>query len=945
VNSQPVTFAAIVATGPLPATDRVLEAAAVRVRDGAVEARFCELANPGELPPAAVELTGLKPRDVAGRPKPAAVLSRLLDFCGSGRLVVGDRDAFAAFLEAEGFQAPACLDLAEMGHIARPAATDFSPEGLAGALSMEAGDARRAAGRADLVRRLWAGLLDLLSSCPPAALDAVCRIAEGAGHPLAPVLAEAGAARGGFELASEAEQALLGLFADQSKLLRRAQRNERAEPQDEPLPTDAIARMFAPDGAVGRHLPDYEQRAEQVEMLEAVCEALSEPHHLVVEAGTGTGKSLAYLLPAIAWACTNGDKVVVSTNTHNLQEQLYRKDLPFLTALVPGRFEAALLKGRRNYLCVRRFLHLLRYFERELADPEEQMALAPLVVWAAGTQSGDLAECNGFLLGPAAPAVIQAVTTGPDECAGRACRLRTRCFVNRARACAQLADLIVVNHALLFAELDLDSPVLPPYRCVIFDEAHNLEDVATDALAAVVDGPAVFRITNFLYRRRRDGSGSGLLATAMHVAGGVPGTAALTAAIGAAMDAVDDVVQAARQFLEMLAEPYADLPAGVERVLLSECRPELGPGSPAWQAAERMHSAARSLGQQVEEAAHGIEALEGEEAADVARDLRAQMVRLGQVCEAAESILAQEDESCVYWLGRTARGRATLCSIHAAPLHVGQDIRKFFFEDKRCVVMTSATLQVDDSFDYTVERLGADELPPGRLKCLAVGSPFDYDRQALVGVTTFLPDPGGSRDKMFDDELSSFLVDLFHGTRGRALVLFTSYSLLDAVYERIKGPLAGAGITVLAQGHSGGREAITSLFRTLRASVLLGTRSFWEGVDIPGEALTCLVLTKLPFHVFTDPLVRGRTEHLRALGRDPFLHYTLPEAVIGFRQGFGRLIRTRRDTGVVIVTDRRMVTKGYGRSFLRSLPTRHRVLRTRQEALEAVRAFFDRQGA
>jgi len=323
-------------------------------------------------------------------------------------------------------------------------------------------------------------------------------------------------------------------------------------------------------------------------------------------------------------------------------------------------------------------------------------------------------------------------------------------------------------------------------------------------------------------------------------------------------------------------------------------------------------------------------------------NLRAQVERLRQVSQAVEFVLKQEDESHVYWLERAPRERRTFYSLHAAPLQIADQMRHFFFDAKRCVILTSATLQVDGSFDYVRERLGADGLPPGRMQVLALGSPFDYDRQALVGVSTFLPDPGGRRDKTFDSELSSFLTDLLQSTQGRALVLFTSYSLLDAVYEGIKEPLERAGIMVLAQGHSGSREAVTSLFRSVTSSVLLGTRSFWEGVDISGETLSCLVLTKLPFHVFTDPLVRGRTDYLRALGRDPFLHYTLPEAVISFRQGFGRLIRNRTDSGVIVVTDRRMVTKGYGRTFLRSLPTRHHVFRDRQEALAATKAFFAR---
>jgi predicted DnaQ family exonuclease/DinG family helicase len=944
----PLTFVALTTTGPSPEEDKVVEAAVVRALAGKAEEEFVRLANPGGLSPAALQVAGLEQAAVAGKPQPRSVLRQALKFCGAGLVVVYDADAFGAFLRAAGVEAPACLDARRLALITRPQATDYSLAGIAADLGLPAPAGRRAMEKARLVAAVWFALLDELGKLPLAARHLICRLAETAVDPLAPVLADA-AHKGGFELTSDPEAGLRALFPDQSELFRRVQKSEEVEPTDEALPTDGICRMFQTAGAIGKAMEDYEQRPQQVEMVEAVCEALNEPHHLMVEAGTGTGKSMAYLVPAIAWACTNHDKVVVSTNTRNLQEQLYHKDLPLLSRLLPGRFEPALLKGRRNYLCVRRFLHVVSHFERELSDPEEVMALAPLVAWAARTESGDLAECNGFLFSPAAPAVMQAVTTGPDECAGRGCRFRSRCKVNRARALAQLADLIVVNHALLFAEIGLDSRVLPPHRCLVFDEAHNLEDVATEALATVVDVPGIFRITRFLYRSQRDGSGSGLLATVMYEADrNLPKAAQVPVrdGCGRAMDAVQEVVDATRQFFDTLAAPFFELPPQMDRVMLEECHPAVGPGSETWDAAQALRETIRKLGEKVEELCGMLEGAAGdsEDIVELVNDLRSQTALMRAFGDAVEFVLKQEAENFVYWLERVTRDRATFYSVHAAPLQIGPYIRDFFLKEKRCVIFTSATLQVDDTFDYMLERLGAGEPGESSVRCLSVGSPFDYARQTMFGVTTFLPDPGGRRDKVYDAELSSFLVDLLKQTRGRALVLFTSYSLLEAVYEVIRDPLARAGICVLAQGHGGSREAITALFRTDVSSVLLGTRSFWEGVDISGETLSCLVLTKLPFHVFTDPLVRGRTEYLRSIGRDPFTQYTLPEAVISFRQGAGRLIRRRTDMGVVIITDRRLVTKGYGRSFLSSLPTRHAVLRDRQEALRAVGEFLERGG-
>jgi len=943
VPDKTLTFALLSTTGPSPAEDRVVEAAALRIDADGQRAEFSQLTKAGADAKAFQEISGLKPADFARSRQPKTVLRKLAEFCGDGPVVTHDAESFQGFFGAARLRPPACLDALDLARIAVPTATDYGLAGLAAELGIDVEGGARAPARVALLAAVWSALMERLTALPPAVLDQVHRLATAALHPLASVLSEM-SGPAAFELSADALGALRGLFADHGELFRRVQKHEADAPTDEPLPTEKICRMFSPGGAVGRHLPGYEERVEQGQMVEAVCEALNAPHHLMVEAGTGTGKSMGYLLPAIAWSCTNKDKVVVSTNTRNLQEQLYRKDLPFLNRLLPGRFEAALLKGRRNYLCVRRFLHMMRHFGRELSDPDQILALAPLASWAVRTESGDLTECNGFFVMPGAPAVMQAVTSTSDQCAGRACPVRGRCFVRRARALAQLADVIVVNHALLFAEVG--TPVLPPYRCVVFDEAHNLEDVATDAFAADVNRLSFYRVTNLLHRQRHDGTGGGLLATVMYEVGrsklSEKERSALTAAAGNAMGAVEEVVKAARQLFELLAPPFAEMPPYVERLLLAECEPYVGRGSEAWGAAARARETVHSLGESVEGIAAKLDDLgeRMESAEELAHDLRANVERLREAAEAARFVLAEEDEGFVYWLERTGGGRATFYSLHAAPLHVGQHVRDAFFAPKRTVILTSATLQVDGEFDYVLERLGADLLPPGQIRCLAVGSPFDYDRQALVGVTTFLPDPGGQRDRSFDERLGAFLQDLMRVTRGRALVLFTSYSLLEAVYEAVKQPLERAGITVLAQGHTGSREAITAFFRNVTSSVLLGTRSFWEGVDIAGDALSCLVLTKLPFHVHTDPLVRGRTAHLEALGRDPFSHYTLPEAVIGFRQGFGRLIRRGTDRGVIVVTDRRIVTKAYGQTFLRSLPTRHHVFAQAQQALAAVDEFF-----
>jgi len=941
------TFASLLTTGPSPGEDAVVEVAALRADGKKVTEKFQRLANPGAVTAAFCKFSGLCAKELAGQPEPAHALRALLEFCGDDCVVVYDQKRFCDFFEAAGEAPPKVCDALRLANIVLPQASDYRLLQLAGQLSCDLSITPRAPSRTVALAAVWLAMLEKLQEFPGPVLDVIYRLLEAALDPLAEVLRHTADASD-FELKDASEDALQRLFSDHSQLLREAQRFENPKPTEKALPTEELCAMFGPDAVVGRHLSAYEHRAEQVQMVEAVCEAFNEPHHLMVEAGTGTGKSMAYLLPAIAWSCTNDEKVVVSTNTRNLQEQLYQKDLPFLSKLLPGRFDAALLKGRRNYLCIRRFLHTVGHYQLELSEPEEYLALASLVSWAGTSKTGDISECNGFSVSEGSRAVLPTVVAGSEECAGRACPHRNQCFVRRARALAQLADVIVVNHALLFAEIG--TPVLPPYRCVIFDEAQNVEDVATDAFAVGVNTLSIYRPTNLLYRQRGDGAGSGLLSSLMYEArsSNLPEKAAseLLAAAGAAMEQIDDVTKATRQFFELLAMPFEEIPPNVDRLLLCECQPDLGTGTDAWDGAGRLRESIRSLGSAVEKVSQMLDELaeDSKSLASLAHDLRGAMEQLRQVSESIEFVLLQDDEQFVYWLERHARQHRTFYSIHAAPLQIERYMRDFFFSEKRTVIFTSATLQVDGDFDYMLRRLGAQNLPPGHIHSIAVGSPFDYDRQALVGVTTFLPDPGGRRDRAFDTQLADFLADLLQVTHGRAMVLFTSYSLLESVYKAVKQPLERAGITVLAQGHSGSRQAITDFFRSVPSSVLLGTRSFWEGVDIAGETLSCLVLTKLPFHVFTDPLVRGRMGYMEALGLEPFMNYTLPEAVINFRQGFGRLIRRGTDKGVIIVADRRMVTKGYGRIFLSSLPTRHQVFKTRDEALRTVEAFFASEG-
>jgi predicted DnaQ family exonuclease/DinG family helicase len=937
----------------VPGDGMILEVAAIHVRGEEEVDHVAELANPGRIPLTLQKKTGVDEEHVAGRCDPRKALKRVLDFVDDGTVVVHDAPTFLGFLEESHIHPPGkVVDCLELARIALPTLSDFSLEALGDELQVDPPEMYRALDLARLTSKLWNGLTERLLRLPEQVLKVLFQFAEYAEDPLADVLAELANRKAGFDLSGSDGMDLGGIFPDMRELFSRAQKYGLSEPAAVVLDTGKICKMFEPDGAIGRNLSGYEPRQEQVEMVREVCRAFNGPHHLMFEAGTGTGKSMAYLLPAIAWACQNKDKVIVSTNTKNLQGQLFYKDLPFLERLFEDRFKPALLKGRQNYLCLRRLLHVIDHFRSELADEREAVAMMPLVSWAATTEDGDLSGCRGLLHDNAAYSLVPKVTASGDECAGKACSVRNSCFVRRARSLAQLADLIVVNHALLLSDVALDQPHLPLSNCVIFDEAHNVEEVATEALAVTADTLGFYRVTRRLWRKRKDGSGTGMVATILGIVrrqlpenGAVARDTVRDVAQGV-IESVDDVVNGTREFFELLAEPFESVPAYEDKIMLDECRPAITMDSGVGESAVELDKKVRKLMERIEDLAESLEINSShvEEAEELATDLRGQQSRLKEAMEAVLFILERSGEDYVYWLERRSQRNRYYYSMHAAPLEIGRFMRDFFFEDRRTVILTSATMRVSRRFDYIKERLGADYLRDDQLVCGGVGSPFDYERQSMVCVPTFLPDAGGRRDRAYDEELSSFLIDLIRATEGRALVLFTSYSLLNAVYERIKRPLESVGLPVLGQGKDGSREALTTLFRENQGSVLLGTQSFWEGVDILGETLSCLVLTKLPFHVFTDPLVQGRIQYLRSHGMDPFRHYTLPEATISFRQGFGRLIRHRNDKGVVVVTDKRIVTKSYGRSFLQDIPTRHRVYKYREPLLQDIRRFFRDNG-
>jgi ATP-dependent DNA helicase DinG len=630
----------------------------------------------------------------------------------------------------------------------------------------------------------------------------------------------------------------------------------------------SLYQFFAPGGVLSRTHPAYEFRRGQLQMAQAVEQALEEKRHLIVEAGTGTGKTLAYLVPVIR----SGKRVIISTGTKNLQEQLFYKDIPFLEqALFPngeGKLNVCYMKGRNNYLCRKKLYDLTD--QPVLSGLEEIEHYQAIAAWEKVTNTGDRAELAGL---PEASALWHKLDARSDTCLGQKCSSWEKCFITEMHRRAAESDIIIVNHHLFFADLAIkqqaedapDAGILPEVGAVIFDEAHELEDVAGSYFGVSVSNARVEDLV-------RDVEVS-LQRNKMY-------TASLSGAI--------------KSLRERSGFFFSLLPPGEGRFAFENRREFLEENGEEFialqQSLQRLGSELENLPSKPEEVFNFVRR---------AQELQVQLTFL----------MESENHNTVFWIERRRGGRdRSNVFLQATPIDVAPILKTCLFDSLECAVLTSATLAVGGQFEYMRRRLGLEHT-----REVVLPSHFDYENQALLYVPPDLPDP---RTPGFTAKAADCIRRLLEITRGRAFVLFTSYAQMNDVYERLLGELE---FPVLRQGDAP-KTALLEEFRLTPHCVLFATSSFWQGVDVQGEQLSCVIIDRLPFAVPSDPIVAARVKSIDADGGNAFFQYQVPAAVITLKQGFGRLIRSLHDRGLLALLDNRILKKQYGRVFVESLP-------------------------
>ena len=905
INTDTLIALDLETTGTNSSRDKIIEVGAVKFRGGDEIDTLSVLVNPKrKLSSFIVNLTGITQSDVDEAPSWSDVKPRVNEFI-SGLPIIGHNVGFdASFLRTHGVYPEKLYDTMAMAEIALPGGPEYGLERLSQRFGFTHDNPHRALSDAMATRDLFFYLLGIIEKFDRPVLEQVRMFGAITGTPLSVLV--------GRILETET---FLGLpdvqrptGVDPKELSRRL-RTKITLPAIEPSKCEepatsissAVVDIFEPGGSLGTSLKGFESRPEQLEMATAVAEAIENQENLLVEAGTGVGKSLAYLVPSVLHAIQTGSRVIVSTNTINLQEQLIHKDVEITEkALIDygktsGQLRVSQLKGRANYLCFKRWHNALLNTEPGV---DESRILSKLLVWMQSTKTGDRAE---LALGRMTPMFTRYSAQGASTCPTN----EGPCFLRKARSQANASNILVINHALLMSDIAMGGGLLPDHDVLVIDEAHHLESAATAHLGFSVNQ---FQLENDLHQFTGN---QGILARlAKAISEGEVN--ALEASTNMALEGSEAVIQAIENADTMfkianeIAQSSSESNQSVAELrITSSVRTQ-----PIW---DQLEIAWENTNSKLLEVSGHLSTLCEQALAGNNSSAEGLVLEANSLKETIESAviflreaIPEPDEDSVYWLRVQSGGRGT--NVNGAPLDVSSRLSHSLFKESKTVILTGAAVAYGQNFERYRHSIGMEGGSD-----LILGSPYDYEKNALVVVPEDIPEPGSHG---YANAVTDVLIDVARSSAGRVLALFTSISALDNARKAITDLLNTSGIKVISQGFDGSPARIMRMLAENEPAIALGTSSLWEGVDLGGASLDALVMARLPFPVPSDPIVAARSERFE----DGFSDYSIPEAVQRFRQGFGRLIRSSTDRGAFVILDKRIITKNYGVKFQRALP-------------------------
>ncbi len=958
-------------TGLDPTENKIIEIGIIRYVNGEEKDAFESLVNPEvAIPDFITKLTGISDNDVKSAPRIEELFDSLSSFIGNSPIIGHQINFDAAFLEyhlrtkyndfnnwdndSQRFKylTNIRLDTLFLARIFLPFLQRFKLSTVAAYFGIDLERAHRAIDDARATGRIFLELTERVFACDTQLLRLIIRLLyknsarvknyfqpilevklnENIESTPASIPEDVAYAQQHFNIIGEADYQPI-IFDHETEI--------------QPVEESEVTTYFTESGKLARVIPNFEEREQQIKMSRLVTAALNNSEFLTVEAGTGTGKSMAYLFPAVEWATNNRnnlERIIISTNTKNLQEQLFFKDIPTVYAVARNKFKAVLLKGKSNYLCLDKWKTTMIDMDQRLT-PAERSRILPLVLWADQTQTGDIAENSGFQLNQNLGLWTKLIAEN-NYCPGRTCKYYNDCFLMKARNGARKADIVVVNHSLLFSDLVTDNSILGEYKNLILDEAHNIEKTAGDYLGIRFNWWSFRNVYYRLYEEKPRKTGSLVQLEYRMTKSSLPEYLQdkLYKRISRLKTECNGLKLCTNSFFTELSQNLRNRyqktgENGFEETKIryhqkfkyfSEVSTQIDEIKTALRSTKRRLSDLLEIFPEMHQEAFQFQD-------QIHRELISIETELETLHHAFDFCLEGDSDQHVYWLELASRRESTDITFNAVPLNIAELLKKSLYDGLNTAVFTSATMTVAESFDYFHNRVGLTLIDAQKINSDILGSPFDYQNQILLGVSDYLDDP---RSEGFSDQLADLIAEVHSNNPTGMLTLFTNYTTLNYLFNKLKLHFESEKILLLAQGKSGSRTNIINQFREYKNSILFGTDSFWEGIDVPGEALELLLITKLPFDVPSEPLIAARMEKIKQSGGNPFMDYAVPEAIIKFRQGFGRLIRHKEDFGAVLVCDNRLSRMKYGTHFLDSLPVEAKVFRDKSEMLTSLSEWF-----